>query len=1256
MKQLKLTIFALVAILFGCQQAELADPNDTGAVIMKTVTISAGMGSPDTKASLDSQTGAFTWQSGDLISVLATDNKFYDFILTSGKGEREAVFEGSIPENTDITTVATYPRIVTNGSDNTVLSGNILNYVLPSEWTHATDVSNVPMVATFGEGAEHMSFKQVGGVMRFPVKNLPPTAQFVMTMADKTITGSFPVDITKLGEGAMVAGTEASVLTINYSSDVDGAYAEFNVPVPTGTYNNFKVEVKDAEGKVLFEKNYSADNTVNRATLLNMKELVLPERPMVISEVWPFFVDARVVFDRHEGITEYAFYVDDAETPVILNAEEVYGGKIGALVGGQFSHNTTHTVAVAKVVDGTPVAVSKSEAVEFKTADMRQLTTNTGTKFVTVGWDDVAIGWGPKWDDETKRWSAVPKTAMPDDGAGLKVHQRRGYQVQLLAADQTTVIYDMIPFDGHAGCTSPFTDSSWIGKKDGSNIIVPTALAFGYLEPGKDYYFRVKTLDEPVMFDVTNGNYNDGSADQPYPYTLRSDRGGCAWSNLIKLSTDAAHVASENEVLYEGFDDIMVHSDYMNWAPAVVPDLETTQRQSWDDYVANSTSTGYPEFLKKSSSERKWTAQAFSEQIRVAHLGLYNDAYAINTEMKLNANAGSLEGWSVNGSSEKRTAYPIFGAIRLGQSGSNGNIASLTTPAFNSEKLREDIGIKTTVKVKVAYCATSLEESELAYKSTISHYRGEFLIKELDYDIRELYPTEWTVNNGGATETEYSHYQQYYELTFDTYLRNGDVLAFSRPYDKTCKGMQVIGEILVEVIPNDYEGGVTNPEDTGIGTEPDDSNYDVYGLGEFPISHWYTVEPWSYTNADGTYNDELTKARYQEMKDAGINLTVYYGHSINRSIEEQMRLLDICEDVGLKFIGTISGGGTVPSLDVIPQIKETLANSDAYVGDYVRDEPAAPEFDEIGAYVEEFQKQMPDKAAYVNLFPDYANPVTQLKSANYEEHIDQYIEKVDTKALSYDYYGLNANGTVTNSYYTNLDLVRSKTLDVRKPFWVITQAGAVGSSRMPNEVEQRWSVWSTIAGGSKGISYFCYWTPSGGAYDASPYMIDLEGNKTEMYYWVKQINADINTIGKKLLPCHADGLIASTTRYYPLFDNNSAGRTKYGPVQDVSAVSEHVAVGCFRDARRSENGENYKGYKVLVTPHQPNKTITTRLTLDSSVTTITVTQNTKSEIIDLNNLTEYTFTEYNDKGVKLTYSNNELTLNIPAGEALLIEF
>lgn len=1259
MKLQRLLFAALASVLlFACHKEEVEISNGVGAQKMKQVTISTSMDSPSTRASLDSETGAFSWQSGDLISVLATDGNFYDFILESGVGNYEAEFVGSIPENAYITTVATYPRIISNGSANTVLVGSTLNYNLPATWTYAKDVSNVPMVAAFSENATHMAFKQVGGVMRFPVKNMPTEAKFIITMEDKTITGAFPVDINNLGTSAMTAGSSASELVINYSSEIDGAYAEFNVPVPTGTYNNFTLTIKDANDKVLFTKEYTSDiNKVERATLLNMKEITLPERPMTIAEVWPFFVDARVVFSKVEGVTDYAFYVDGAETPVILTAEELNNGMYGGLIGGEFAHNSTHTVAIAKVVDSTPVAESKSEAVEFTTADMRQLTHNTGTKFVTVGWDDVAIGWGPKWDATKQRYTAVPKTAMPNDGSGLKLHQKRGYQVQLFAADKQTVIYDMITFDGHAGFTGTFSDSSWIGKVGGQNIMIPTALAFGYLEPGKDYYFRVKTLDEPVVFDVTNGNYNDGSADQPYPYTLMSERGGCAWSNLFKLSTDPAHVASENEILHQGFDDIMVHSDYMNMAPAVVPDLETTKRQSWDDYVANSTPTGYPEFLAKSASERKWTTQAFAEQARVAHLGLYSDAYAANTEMKLNANAGSLAGWTVNGSSEKRTMYPIFGAIRLGQSGSNANIASLTTPALNSDKLREDIGIKATVKVKVAYCSTSLEESALIYKSTITHYRDENLVKTEDYDVRELYPAEWAANNGGATETDYVHYQQYYELTFETYLRKGDVLKFSRPYDKGCKGMQVIGDILVEVTPNNYEGNITNPDDTGIGTEPDDTNYDVFGLEEFPITYYFGPPTAWYTkyneNGQAYYDDELTKQTYQDIKNAGFNIATYVGE-IDCSIAENARLLNICNDLGLKFISNVGGGGVTPDVSVIPEIKEKLYTSPAYLGDIIRDEPKATEFDVMGNYVKEYLNAMPDKEVYVNLFPMYASP-TQLASSSYEAHIDDYIAKVPTKSISYDFYGLKSQTDIDHLYYKNLDLVRKKTLDARRPFWVITQAGPIGTSTIdPNEEQQRWSVWSNIALGSKGISYFTYWTPPTDAgLNGSEYMVRRDGTKRDIYYWIKQINADIYTIGKKLLPCHADGAICSRISYHHMWTNGSIGRTKYGPIQKVGSGLNNYQVlcGCFRDARTSENGENYKGYKALVMSQIPNRDVQALLTLDSAITKITVTHNNTSQEVTISASMNVTVGD-----ITLSYVNNQLAVNIPNGEAALIEF
>ena len=141
-----------------------------------------------------------------------------------------------------------------------------------------------------------------------------------------------------------------------------------------------------------------------------------------------------------------------------------------------------------------------------------------------------------------------------------------------------------------------------------------------------------------------------------------------------------------------------------------------------------------------------------------------------------------------------------------------------------------------------------------------------------------------------------------------------------------------------------------------------------------------------------------------------------------------------------------------------------------------------------------------------------------------------------------------------------------------------------------------------------------------------------------------------------MLPCHADGLMLSVTTNYSLFDNGGQGRTNYGPIKSVSAVTNHVAVGCFRDARRSENGENYKGYKALVVARNPARSIVTRLTLDSSVTTITVTQNNTTKSVELNNLAALTKVIDGDNGVALTYLNNVLTLDIPEGEALLIEF
>ena len=1244
MKKLFL-LFCLVSVLFGCQTKEFDVMSDT-QIPMKKVALSAGMVT-DTKASVDSQTGAFSWQAGDVISVLATDGKFYDFVLASGMGEREAEFTGSIPETAEVTTVATYPVIADNGADNTVLVGTTLSYTLAAEFDYVNDVCNVPMVAAFGEAATHMAFKQIGGVMRFPVKNLPTEAKLVITMKDKTITGAFPVDINNLGTACMNAGEAPSVLTINYSSEIDGAYAEFNVPVPVGVYNNFTLAIKDAEDNILFSKEYSAENKVNRATLLNMKEIVLPERPMVISEVWPFFVDARVVFNKYEGVEKYAFYVDGAEEPVILAAEDL-GDKAGALIGGGFAHKSTHSVAVAKVVDDKVVAESKSEAVEFTTGRVMQMTYNTGTKFICAGWDDVAIGIenSTVYDEATKKWSMVAKTSASE-------RDRRGYRVQLYAADKTTLLYDEVPFSSQVDYGGGISNSSWIGKIGGANVLLPTTLTFGWLEPGKTYYFRVQTLAEPVVFNSPETGSFDPDGDT---YKVYSTRGGCGWSELTPMTTDAPHVSSANEVFFEGFDDMMHNSDIMNMSVAAVPEFVTTTDEA-KNYKKIGSAALYRAWADKMATtplkDMKFSEQGFNTMLGVYYYGMTDDETTTkNTPSYLNKYAGSLEGWSVVIGTDKkptRTMNPNFGSVRLGESGTASGKTELRTAPIMSDKLSETVATPCIVTVKVS--AHSTTEQNINVVLGVYHYRGDQTIDnkntiQFNLDENGNVKSDWSANYTWTDKSNYTHYPTWFEVKTKMNLIKGDVIGFEKANPKVngvsdfYGGCITIGEVAIEVDPT-----VNEFADDGVGTEPDDTNYDVYGLGEFPISYWYTVEPSSYIK-DGAYDYDLTKARYQEIKDAGINIALYYGHAVDRSIAENKRIHDICAEVGLKFIGN---SWAADDATRIQQIKETFGNSETYVGELLKDEPGVDEFENLGAFVDAYNVALPDKEVYINLFPEYANAATQLKT-DYEDYINQYLQKVETKSLSYDYYGLHKNGGIFNDFYSNLDLVRSKTLDKRMPFWVITQAGIAGSAKMPTELEHRWSVWANIAVGSKGISYFCYWTPSGGAYNENGFMIDINGNKNPMYTWVQTINKDINTIGKKLLYCHADGAIMTATKYYPLYDNNGAGRTKYGPIQAVSGT-QSILCGCFRDARKSENGENYKGYKALVMSEMPTRSVDAYLTLDASVTKITVTHNNTSAPVDLvDNLS----TTVGKIGV--AYLNGQLTLSIPDGEAALIEF
>ena len=807
MKKIALSFLGLAAFLYGCQQPDMLDPNNGGQQ-MKTVTISVDMGSDDTKASLDDE-GTFAWQAEDVLSVLATDNKFYNFELKSGAGDFKAEFEGEIPENEEVATVATYPAIVADGTENTIFSENTLTFNLPSEWTWKENVSNVPMVAVVNKYNGNMSFKQVGGVMRFPVKNMPKKATFVLTMTELGITGEFPVDVTTLGEAAMVATeNHGKTLTINYVSEVAGADVEFNVPVPTGVYKNFKLEIKNEAGDVLFEKNYVRDNEVRRAYLMTMSEIevVLPVVPEpepdplpTPTAVWPYFVDARVIVPA--GETQYAAYVDGADEAVICDVVNV-GETPTIVIGGDFGHNTTHSVAIAKVAEGAVQYWTKSEAVEFTTGDVMQITYNTGTRFICAGWDDVAIGVenSIRYDKVNKKWDIKPKDPNVSD------RNMRGYHIQLYAEDKTTLLYDEVPFSSQVDFGGGISNSSWVGVLGGQNVLLPTSMSFGWLEPGKTYYFRVQTLAEPVTFTNDAKNefrcYNDAS------YQVYSTRGGCAWSELVPMKTDAAHVPSENEVFYEGFDDMMFNGDIMNISVAAVPEFVTKADEA-EKYKNAASGPLYKTWADKLADgtpliDMPFSEQGFNTMLGVIYHGLTDvTTNQANVQYYLNSYAGSLKGWSVSvGTAKKpaRTVNPGFGSVRLGESGTGDAKVSFWMPALQSSKLSDTEATPCVLRLKVSAHATKVDD--IIERVGAYQYRGGSVVDSTTSKTTVFGNTdEWAENNYYTSDNDYLHYPRWYEVEYHFNLMNGDVIEFTRPNPSGLGlgGCITIGEVSIEI-------------------------------------------------------------------------------------------------------------------------------------------------------------------------------------------------------------------------------------------------------------------------------------------------------------------------------------------------------------------------------------------------------------------------------------------------------------------------
>ena len=257
----------------------------------------------------------------------------------------------------------------------------------------------------------------------------------------------------------------------------------------------------------------------------------------------------------------------------------------------------------------------------------------------------------------------------------------------------------------------------------------------------------------------------------------------------------------------------------------------------------------------------------------------------------------------------------------------------------------------------------------------------------------------------------------------------------------------------------------------------------------------------------------------KEMAECGINVAGF-------AAPEH---LDLVQQAGLKaFVrdGRASGYDFLNmNLDAVSanvvSLTQEVGSHPAVFGYYLKDEPSAELFRGLAAVAKTFMAATPDKIPYINLFPNYANQ-QQLGAETYEEYVEKYVTIVDPPIISYDHYALMEYEPLRKGYFANLETIRRASLKYKRPFWNIVLSNAHFRYREPSAADIRFQIFTTLAYGGKGISYFTYFAPHSGNYRMAP--IDQFGNRTPTWYYVQNVNLMVQKLAPTLLKLTSTGV------------------------------------------------------------------------------------------------------------------------------------
>jgi hypothetical protein len=257
----------------------------------------------------------------------------------------------------------------------------------------------------------------------------------------------------------------------------------------------------------------------------------------------------------------------------------------------------------------------------------------------------------------------------------------------------------------------------------------------------------------------------------------------------------------------------------------------------------------------------------------------------------------------------------------------------------------------------------------------------------------------------------------------------------------------------------------------------------------------------------------------QKMREAGLTVAGFVAPGT----------LDACHAAGLKAIVSDprTAGYDWATVDAVKArtnvagLVAEVGRHPALYGYYLRDEPSAGSFAGLATVANLVREFSPGKWPYINLFPDYANN-DQLGTAGYADYLERFIATCHPSIISYDNYSLLDDGSVRESYWSNLESVRAACKKHGLEFWNIVLSVAHFSYREVSVADLRFEAYTTLAYGGRGLAYFTYFAPQTGNYRLAP--VDQFGNLTPTWYSLQNVNLQVQKLAPTLLQLASDNV------------------------------------------------------------------------------------------------------------------------------------